>query len=112
MVKVPSGTFVGDWLHTVLHVVAGGLALVVAGSAWNTRLFAASVLVAYGTLGVVGWTTEGFLMDTVFRVPLAAADNVFHLSLALLSLVVLLRHATRRRAAELDAEQRRTGASH
>lgn len=84
-VKIPSGGLADDWLHTSLHVATAALALHLG---WvRTRgagpvLYTWSVVTVYGLLGVAGWFIDGIAMGTLVRVPLGAADNVFHLLLA------------------------------
>ena len=84
-VKVPTGEFDRDWLHTVLHLVSGAVAVYVgwmATGAGGARAFTLGLAVVYGALGLGGWFVNGLLLDTTFRIPLAPADNVFHLLLA------------------------------
>lgn len=54
---------------------------------------------------MLGWTTDGLLLGTPFRIPLEAADNVFHLSLAALALAVVLAAAAKRRTPRPQAAQ-------
>jgi hypothetical protein len=58
-----------------------------------------SLAVGYGALGTVGWFIEGLLMGATVRVPLATADNVFHLLLAAAAVAAIV--TTRARAAGL-----------
>jgi hypothetical protein len=92
LVKVPGGDIRDDWSHTVLHV-ATGLFAVYAGwiAAGETAAvaFAWALALGYGGLGVVGWFVDGFLMNTTLRVPLGAADNVFHLFLGAGAIVAI-----------------------
>ena len=84
-VKLPAGEFDGDWLHTVLHLASGAVAVYVgwiARGAAGASAFTLALAVVYGALGLGGWFVDGLLMDTTFRIPLAPADNVFHLLLA------------------------------
>ena len=82
--KLPGGELARDWTHTALHVVTG-CAGVYAG--WITdratpaKAFTATLALAYGTLGLFGWFIDGLFMGSAFRIPLQAADNVFHLVL-------------------------------
>ena len=91
--KVATGEIADDWMHSVLHVASGSLA-VYAG--WLARgstpatVFAASVAVVYGVLGVTGWFVDGLFLTRPVRIPLGAADNVFHLVLAVLALAALV----------------------
>jgi Domain of unknown function (DUF4383) len=83
--KVPGGEIRDDWLHTVLHLVTGIVAVSVG---WIVRSIATAqaltiaIGLGYGALGIAGWFIDGLLLDTEFAVPLAAADNVFHMLLA------------------------------
>jgi hypothetical protein len=47
----------------------------------TAKAFTAAVAVVYGALGIFGWFTDGFLLDSTFRIPLDAGANVFHLGL-------------------------------
>jgi hypothetical protein len=87
-VKIPTGGLQRDWLHTVLHMVSGGVALYLGwtGSVLGARLYTLGIMAVYGLLGVVGWFIDGVALESAFRIPLSAADNVFHLSLALVAL--------------------------
>jgi hypothetical protein len=92
LAKAPGGELGRDWSHTVLHVVTGVFAVYagwLAASVTPAKLLTAAVGFAYGILGVVGWFIDGVLMGSSFRIPLAAADNVFHLLLALGAAVAL-----------------------
>jgi hypothetical protein len=92
VVKVPRGGMAQDWLHTALHVVTGALALYLG---WlrrgyvAQRAFTVGVVAVYGLLGVVGWFVDGIALRTTFAIPLAAADNLFHLALALAGLLFI-----------------------
>jgi hypothetical protein len=92
LVKVAGGDIRDDWSHTVLHV-ATGLFAVYAGwiAAGETAAvaFAWALALGYGGLGVVGWFIHGLLMNTTLRVPLGAADNVFHLFLGAGAIVAI-----------------------
>ena len=84
VVKLPGGELARDWLHTALHVVTACVAVYVgwiAERATPAKAFTATLALAYGTLGVFGWFIDGLFMGSAFRVPLQAADNVFHLVL-------------------------------
>lgn len=94
MIKVPAGDFTRDWAHTALHVATALLAVHLGWFApvgWGQRRFTWVLVAAYGALGAVGWAVGGILMDSPFRVPLTAADNVFHLLLAAVGVAVALR---------------------
>ena len=84
VVKRPGGELARDWMHTVLHVVTGLVAAYVGSMAERAkpaRLFTATLALGYGALGLFGWFTDGLLMGSPFRIPLGAADNIFHLIL-------------------------------
>jgi hypothetical protein len=93
VVKVPEGGMAHDWAHTALHIVTGALAVYLG---WfrlgymTQRAFTIGVVAVYGLLGVVGWFIDGIALHTTFAIPLAAADNVFHLALALLGLAFII----------------------
>lgn len=92
-VKLPAGELYGDWLHTVLHLATAMVALAVSRARvrpmWP-RAFTWGLLAVYGVLGALGWFVDGLVMHTPLRVPLASADNVFHLLLAAGALVTVL----------------------
>ncbi len=102
--KLPAGELERDWLHTVLHAATGALAAYAgwfAAAAWPARAVTFAVTVAYGMLGVGGWFVDGVFAGTPLRIPLGAADNVFHLLLAgggIVALVAATRPAGIRRA--------------
>jgi uncharacterized protein DUF4383 len=83
--KAPSGELRDDWAHTMLHVVGGVIA---AFAGWVARgpvpasVFSVAVAVGYGALGIMGWFVHTLFADQEFRIPLAPADNVFHVLLA------------------------------
>ena len=85
LAKVPHGELARDWTHTVLHV-ASAVVAVCAGwifrGAAAAKAFTAALLLVYGLLGLAGWFVDGLLMRSSLRIPLQAADNVFHLALA------------------------------
>jgi hypothetical protein len=87
--KVPQGGMAHDWLHTALHIVTWALAVYLGwfrrGSV-TQRAFTVGVVAVYGLLGIVGWFIDGIALHTTFAIPLAVADNVFHLALALVGL--------------------------
>jgi hypothetical protein len=90
-VKLPRGGLAHDWLHTVLHVVTGAVAVYlgwVHRGVIAQRVFTGGVILVYGLLGVVGWFIDGIALGTSFAIPLAAADNVFHLALAVVGLAI------------------------
>ena len=84
-VKLPGGEFERDWLHTALHIASGSLAAYagwIATRAAAARTFTLGLTAVYGALGLGGWFVDGIFTGSTFRIPLAAADNVFHLLLA------------------------------
>ena len=98
VVKLPRGGLAHDWLHTVLHVVTGALAVYLGwfrpGIAAQ-RAFTVGVIVVYGLLGILGWFIDGIALHTALAIPLAAADNMFHLLLALVGLAATVAAARR-----------------
>jgi hypothetical protein len=110
VVKVPSGEFGNDWAHTVLHF-ATGLCAVYAGWIAAPEVAAAltwTLAAAYAVLGLVGWFVDGLFLDAAIRIPLAAADNVFHLLLGVAAVVtiVVARAPARGIAAPLSSPER------
>jgi hypothetical protein len=90
-VKLPSGRLADDWLHTVLHVTTGAVAVYlgwVHRGVVAPRVFTLTVIVVYGLLGVMGWFIDGIALGSSLAIPLRAADNVFHLALAVVGLVI------------------------
>jgi hypothetical protein len=59
------------------------------------RAFTIGVVVVYGLLGILGWFIDGIALHTALAIPLAAADNVFHLLLALVGLAATVAAARR-----------------
>ncbi len=53
------------------------------------KAFTVTIAVGYGALAVFGWFTDGLLMGSPFRIPLEAADNVFHLVLGFAAALTL-----------------------
>lgn len=83
--KVPDGDIRDDWLHTVLHVATGIVAVWIGWllrSVAAAQVFTVALGIGYGVLGISGWFTDGLFLKWEFAVPLTAADNVFHLLLA------------------------------
>jgi hypothetical protein len=91
--KVPDGDIRDDWLHTILHLVTGIVAVSI-GWVWRSaavaRVFTLAVGTCYGVLGIGGWFTDGLFLKWEFAVPLTAVDNVFHLLLAGGAMVTLV----------------------
>lgn len=92
-----------DWLHSLLHLacaVLGAHAGWMSRRATAARAFTWFVGAAYLGLALLGWFVPGLFLHTPFAIPLAPADNVFHLGLggfaALVSAFELLRAARRR----------------
>ncbi len=84
-VKGGRGELDRDWMHSVLHVATGGVAAYagwVARTSGPAKALTLAVGSVYGALGLAGWFVDGLLMGTSARIPLAAADNAFHLVLA------------------------------
>jgi hypothetical protein len=69
----------------------------IAKRAWPAKLFTGAIAVGYGTLGIFGSFSDGLLMGSPLRIPLEAADNVFHLVVgAAAALTVAVAVAVRR----------------
>ena len=84
-VKLPVGELSRDWAHTALHVATGFMAAYAGRGAADARAargFTLALVTVYGAPGVAGWFVDGLLTSTVLRIPLGAADHVFHLLLA------------------------------
>lgn len=92
-VKLPAGELGQDWMHSVLHVASGLLAL---GASLPTarplaaRVFTLGTLAVYGPLSIAGWFVDGLAMQTAYRIPLQPADNLFHLLLAVAALATVV----------------------
>ena len=83
--KLAQGRLAADWLHSVLHLgsaLAGALAGWSGRSVLLAKWFTWGIAVLYGVLGVYGWFTPGFFLDTRAAIPLGPAENLFHLALA------------------------------
>lgn len=83
--KLPSGELHRDWMHSLLHLISGMLAMAASVHAVvlrAARLFTIGVLAIYGPLAITGWFIDGLALRTPVRIPLQPADNVFHLLLA------------------------------
>lgn len=97
-VKFPAGELERDWMHSVLHVASGLLALgasLPAARPWAARAFTLGILAVYGPLSIAGWFVDGLAMQTAYRIPLHPAENFFHLLLAVAALAtVLVGHRT------------------
>lgn len=82
--KLPEGRMSSDWLHSALHL-ASAAAAVWAGwisrSPAPSRWFTTAVALIYLPLGLLGWFVDGAFLGTPMAIPLAAADNIFHLLL-------------------------------
>lgn len=90
--KVPDGRMAHDWLHSVLHLVsaaAGLLAGWVSSDAAPSRWFTVAIAAVYLPLGILGWFVDGLLLGTAAAIPLATADNVFHLLLGSAAMATL-----------------------
>lgn len=91
-VKLPAGELGRDWMHSVLHVASGLLAVgasLPAARPWAARAFTLGILAVYGPLSIAGWFIDGLAMQTVYRIPLQPADNIFHLLLAVTALATI-----------------------
>jgi uncharacterized protein DUF4383 len=80
-----------DWLHSVLHLCTALFGVYAAWYASNivpAKVFTWGIGVLYSVLGLYGWFTPGFLLDTPFAIPLGVADNVFHLLLSVPALTI------------------------
>ncbi len=81
-----------DWLHSVLHLCS---ALLGAYAGWYApniapaKVYTWFIGLLYLVLGVYGWFTPGFLLDTPFAIPLGVADNVFHFLLSVPAVVIV-----------------------
>ena len=89
--KLAQGRLAEDWLHSVLHL---GSALAGAVAGWDRRSalpatwFTWGIGLLYGALGLYGWFTTGFFLNTRAAIPLGPADNLFHLALAAPALAI------------------------
>lgn len=94
--KLPAGELGQDWAHTMVHLASALLAWAASRSrTGGARWFTVGLLVFYGLLGVLGWLVDGVALGTPARIPLQAAENLFHLLLALAALTTVV--ASRRR---------------
>lgn len=97
-VKLPGGGLAGDWVHTVLHVVTGAVAVYAGWLAVGPapRVFTWALVGVYGPLGVMGWFVDGLAAGSPFAIPLSTADNLFHLALAAAGVAVVATAPLRR----------------
>jgi hypothetical protein len=96
--KVPGGEIRDDWAHTLLHLASGAFAVYagwIAASPTAAGALTWALAIGYGALGVAGWFLDGFLLDTTLRVPLGAADNIFHLVIGVGALVAIVASRSR-----------------
>jgi Domain of unknown function (DUF4383) len=112
-VKLAQGRLADDWLHSLLHLCSG-LAGIYAG--WlatgpaPAQGFTWAVGVLYLALGCYGWSRPGLLLGTPFAIPLGVAENLFHLTLSLPALAILLTHWARWSSRRPRAGRRRANA--
>jgi hypothetical protein len=70
------------------------------GRSWSCSgfLFSVAIAVGYGALGIMGWFVHTLFADHEFRIPLAPADNAFHVLLAAGAVVALAASSYTRRS--------------
>jgi hypothetical protein len=90
--KTLQGRLTDDWLHSALHL-ASALAALYAGwlakgpiAAW---VYTWAIGLGYLGLSIYGWFTPGFLLGTIFAIPLGPVDNIFHLLLSIPALTIV-----------------------
>jgi uncharacterized membrane protein YfcA len=87
-----------DWFHDLLHLMS---AVCAAYAGWlavsfvPAKLFTWGIGLFYFVLGIYGWFTPGLMMNTPLAIPLSAADNIVHLTLAVPALIIVVRHLLR-----------------
>ncbi len=82
-----------DWLHSVLHLCSALFGIYAGWYASNitpAKAFTWFIGLLYLWLGVYGWFTPGFLLDTPFALPIGIADNVFHLLVSIPAVVIMI----------------------
>ena len=82
-----------DWLHSVLHLCSALFGVYAGWYASNiilAKAFTWGVGLLYLVLGVYGWFTPGFLLDTPLAIPIGVADNVFHLLLSVPAVIIVV----------------------
>jgi hypothetical protein len=97
LTKLAQGRLADDWLHSVLHLCSGLVAVYagwLAASPVPAQGFTWAVGVLYLALGIYGWLRPGLLLGTLFAIPLGVADNVFHFILSLPALAIVILHGT------------------
>lgn len=90
--KVPDGRMAHDWLHSALHLASAGAGLLtgwVSADAAPSRWFTVAIAMVYLPLGILGWFVDGMFLGTAVAIPLAPADNVFHLLLGSAAMATL-----------------------
>jgi hypothetical protein len=91
--KAVQGRLAGDWLHSALHLCSGLVGLYAgwfAPSPVPAKAFTWGIGLLYFALACYGPFTSGLLLGTPLAIPLAVADNVFHLALSVPALAIVL----------------------
>lgn len=81
-----------DWLHSVLHLCSALFGIYAGWYASNiawAKVYTWFIGLLYLVLGVYGWFTPGFFLDTPLAIPIGVADNVFHLLLSMPAVVIM-----------------------
>lgn len=78
------GFFMVNFVHNVIHIVSGVLAIMAATSYHYARLYFQIFGVVYGIVAILGFVLEGNLSFIMLQ--LNTADNILHLVIALVSL--------------------------
>jgi hypothetical protein len=108
-IKAAQGRLAGDWLHSALHLCSGLIGVYagwLAQSPVPAKAFTWGIGLLYFALACYGVLKPGLLLGTPFAVPLAVADNVFHLALSAPALALVLVDRTGRPARTSDADDR------
>jgi uncharacterized membrane protein YfcA len=111
--KLAQGRLADDWLHSVLHLcsaVVGVYAGWLAASPAPAQGFTWAVGVLYLALGCYGLLRPGLLLGTPLAIPLGVAENVFHFTLSLPALAILVLHWAGRSRRAPPADHRHASA--
>jgi Domain of unknown function (DUF4383) len=109
--KLAQQRLADDWLHSVLHLCSGLVGIYAGWLATGpapAQGFTWAIGGLYFVLGCYGLVRPGLLLATPFAIPLGVADNIFHFTLSLPALAILLLHWTRTSRRTTPADRART----
>lgn len=80
------GFFMVNFVHNVIHLGSGVLAIMAATSYYYSRLYFQVLGVVYGIVAILGFVFEGNLSFLMLRFNIA--DNILHLVIAIVALYI------------------------